>query len=372
MMEAIILVGGEGTRLRPLTFATPKAMAPILNRPFLEHMLVYARGHGITTVRLALGHQPDAIRAYFGDGGRCGVALSATVEEHPLGSGGAIKQFEAQLSEPFFAFNGDILTNIDLGAMAERHRRSNADVSIALIEVDDPSGFGVVRLGEEDRIEAFVEKPPPSEAPSRWANAGVWLFQPEVLAAIPAGRRSMVETELFPQLIAAGRRVQGFCTRAFWVDIGTPQRYLEAQLRLLREPALRVLPLRTLDGGTSGTTLLSAEDDDAPPPRIDRIAELTGPIVLGAAASIGAGARVIGPAVLGRGASVAAGATLDGSVLWEGARIEAGALVQGSVLANGASVGAGARLNRAVLGHDAAARAGLTLHDARVDPPGKQ
>src|SRR6185437_9836039 len=330
VMEAVILVGGEGTRLRPLTFATPKAMAPILNRPFLEHMLVYARGHGISSVRLALGHQPDAIRAYFGDGGRCGVALSATVEEQPLGSGGAIKQFEAQLSEPFFAFNGDILTNIDLGAMAEHHSRSNADVSIALIEVEDPSGFGVVRLGDDERIEAFVEKPPRGEAPSRWANAGVWLFQPEVLAAIPAGRRSMVETELFPQLIAAGRRVQGFCTRAFWVDIGTPQRYLDAQLRLLHEPALRVLPLRMLAGGAGGATLLSAEEDDAVPPRIDPIAELSGPIVLGA--------------------GVAVGATLAGSVLWEGARVEAGAEVHGSVLANGASAGAGARLDGAVLG----------------------
>ena len=367
-MEAIILVGGEGTRLRPLTFGTPKAMVPILNRPFLEHMLVYARGHGIDSVRLALGHQPDAIRAYFGDGSRCGVSLSAVVEAQPLGSAGAIKQFEPLLREPFFAFNGDILTNIDLGAMLAQHRRSDAAVSIALIEVDDPSGFGVVRLGEDDRIEAFVEKPPREEAPSRWANAGIWLFQPEVLGAIPAGRRSMVETELFPQLIAAGQRVQGFRAQGFWVDIGTPQRYLGAQLRLLREPELRVLPLRAWPG----TPALNANDDDAPPPRIDRIAELSGPIVLGAGAAVEAGARIIGPAVLGRGATLAAGALLENAVLWDGARLEAGSELRNSVLADAASVGAGARLDDAVLGHAANVAAGLTVQGARVNPPEQQ
>src|SRR5579864_8563779 len=139
-MQGIILVGGEGTRLRPLTAGTPKAMAPILGRPFLEHMLVYLRRHGITDILLALGHLPDPILRYFGDGSRWGVRLRAVVEPEPLGSGGAIKQFQPELRDPFFAFNGDVLTNFDLGAMLRGHRQAGAAVSIALMEVEDTAG----------------------------------------------------------------------------------------------------------------------------------------------------------------------------------------------------------------------------------------
>lgn len=365
-MQAVILIGGEGTRLRPLTYDMPKAMAPILNRPFLEHMLVYLRRHGIDTVTLALGHQSEAIRAYFGDGSRWGITLRMAVEAEPLGSAGAIKQFEPQLTEPFFAFNGDILTDMNLSEMATLHERTHADVSIGLIEVDDPSGFGVVRLGEGDRIEAFVEKPPRQLAPSRWANAGVWLFQPEVLARVPAGRRSMVETELFPELIADGGHVQGYGERAFWVDIGTPQRYLDVQLRMLTEPAARILPLTMWPG----TPYLCAEDDPAAPtPAVDAVAEVRGPVLLGAGARIEAGARVVGPAVLGRGVRVAAGATVERSVLWDGATVAAGAAVRASILAARVSVGAGAKIEHAVVGHDAALTAGTVVTGTSIGPP---
>src|SRR5579871_3149419 len=238
-LQGIILVGGEGTRLRPLTYRTPKAIVPILGRPFLEHMLVYLRGHGVTAVSLALGHLADPIRAYFGDGSRWGIDLRMVVEAEPLGSAGAIKQFQPELVRPFFAFNGDILTNIDLTAMQQQHERRNAAVSIALMEVEDPSGFGVVELDDDQRVRRFVEKPPRELAPSRWANAGIWLFEPRTLDRIPARRRSMVETELFPELIAANERVQGYCQRAFWVDIGTPERYLSVQLQMLEDASLR-------------------------------------------------------------------------------------------------------------------------------------
>lgn len=364
-MQAVILVGGEGTRLRPLTYTTPKAMVPILNRPFLEHLLVYLRGHGVTTVLLALGHQPGPILAYFGDGSRWSIDLQLAVEATPLGSAGAIKQFEARLTQPFFALNGDILTTLNLTEMATLHERTHADVSIALIEVDDPSGFGVVRLGEGDRITEFVEKPPRAEAPSRWANAGVWLFGPETLARVPAGQRSMVETALFPELIADGRRVQGYGERAFWVDIGTPERYLDAQLRLLEQPSLRALPLREWPD----TPYLCAEDDPtASPPDVDRVAHVSGPVLLGAGASIGPGARVVGPAALGRGVRLAPGATVERSVLWDGVTVGAGAEVRSSILADSVSVGAGARLSDAVVGRGVAVTAGTVVASARINP----
>jgi len=351
-VQGVILVGGEGTRLRPLTWRTPKAMAPILGRPFLEHMLVYLRRQGVDEIMLALGHQPDAIRRYFGDGSRWGVRLSMTVEPEPLGSGGAIRQFHDRLREPFFALNGDILTNVQLAPMIARHRERAAVVSIFFISVDDPTMYGVAGLDDEDRVVQFVEKPPAGAAPSHWANAGVWLFEPRVLERVPEGRRSMVETELFPQLIADGERVQAFCDRCFWVDIGTPRRYLEAQLRLLTEPDLRSLPLRLWPG----LNALSAHDDPSsePPPAIEPGAELVGPVLLGSGAKIAADARLIGPLVIGDGCSIGPGAVLERSVLWQACGVGAGARITQSVLADGCSVGAGAMLREIVAGQGAA------------------
>lgn len=349
-MRAVILVGGEGTRLRPLTYHTPKAMVPVLGRPFLEHLILYLRRHGVDTIDLALGHQPDPIRAYFGDGSRWGVSLRMAVEPTPLGSGGAIKQFARELSEPFFALNGDILTTLDLDTMRRQHRESGAAISIALIEVDDPTAFGVVALDGDERISRFVEKPPRDEAPSRWANAGVWLFEPRMLDRIPAGRRSMVETALFPEVIAAGERLQGYTERCFWADIGTPRRYLEAQLRLLEQPVLRVLPLSTW----RHTSILSSFASTATLPVIAGDATVTGPVVIDPETVIESGATIVGPAVIGPCCTIGAGARVERAVLWEGCRIGRGANLRDSVLAGGVRLGDETEVTGVVAGHGAA------------------
>jgi len=358
-MDAVILVGGEGTRLRPLTLGLSKAMVPILNRPLIDHVLAYLGKHGVARALLALGYQPDELARYCGDGSRWGMEVRIAVESEPLGSGGAIKQFAETLRAPFFALNGDILTSIDLGAMLNEHRRAGADVTIALIEVDDPSGFGIVRLGDDGRIEAFVEKPPREQAPSRWANAGIWLFQPEVLEAIPEGR-SMVETDLFPRLIAAGARVQGFRAHGFWVDVGTPRRYLDAQLQLLEEPALCALPLVMQPGKPFFI------DDQSALPAVDSLTEIRGPALLGAGARVEAGAVLRGPVVLGQSVVVGAGAMVERSVLWDEARIGPGAAVRGSILARGVVVGAGARVEESVLGEGVVVRLGHALRGASL------
>jgi mannose-1-phosphate guanylyltransferase len=368
-VRGVILVGGEGTRLRPLTWRRPKAMAPILGRPFLEHMLVFLRGQGVDEILLALGHQPDAIQRYFGDGGRWGVRLSMAVEPQPLGSGGAIRQFRERLTEPFFAFNGDILTNVPLAPMVARHRETAAAVSIFFIAVDDPSMFGVARLDGDERVLEFVEKPPAGSAPSNWANAGVWLFQPEVLARVPEGRRSMVETELFPELIAAGERVQAFCRQCFWVDIGTPVRYLDAQLRLLAEPELRVLPLRSWPGLSDPAALSSADDPlTVPPPTIAPGVELRGPVLLGSGVQVAAGARLLGPLAIGDGCQIKASARLERAVLWENCTIGAAARISGSVLADGCRIGPGAELDGVVVGQAASVAAGVRLVGRAIAP----
>jgi mannose-1-phosphate guanylyltransferase len=204
-MRALILAGGKATRLRPLTFATPKALTPILGRPFLEHVLAWLRRHDVRDVTLLLGHMAGPIRDHFGDGRAFGVSLSYVSEETPLGSGGAIKQLEHELTAPFFAINGDIYTDLDLQEMADRHARSGAEVTMALVPVDDPSQYGVVDLDRRGRIRRFVEKPPPEQAPSNLVNAGVWLFEPAAVRRIAAGRYTMVEQELFPELAGTGR-----------------------------------------------------------------------------------------------------------------------------------------------------------------------
>jgi len=213
---------------------------------------------------------------------------------------------------------------------------------------------------------AFVEKPAPGTAPSRWANAGVWLFQPEVLARVPAGQRSMVETALFPELIAAGERVQAFCDRRFWVDIGTPERYRDVQLQLLDEPALRILPLSQWPGGP----YLCAEDDPARAvaPRVADGATISGPVLLGAGVTIDAGARIEGPVAIGAGSRIGAHARLARTVLWDRCAIGADAQVSESVLASGVVVGDGAALSAVFAGHEARFPAGADVRNERVAP----
>ena len=365
-MKAIILAGGEGTRLRPLTYTTPKAMVPILGRPYLEHMLVYLRRNGVTEIALALGHHPEPIQRYFGDGSHWGVRLDMVVEPQPLGSGGAIKQFAPGLARPFFAVNGDVLTDFDLTSMRRQHEQTDAALSIALMEVKDPSAFGVAALDADGRIINFVEKPPAGAAPSNWANAGIWLFEPRVLDRIPAGRRSMVEMELFPELISAGERVQAYRGHGFWVDIGTPERYLAAQLRLLEEPGLRELPLVSWPG----TPFLSAETEPnvESAPRVATDASIEGPVLFGTGVTVESGAVIRGPVAIGAGCRIGPRAFLERSVLWEACTIAANGRVSESVLAEEVVVGVRAGLLRVIAGRAASFEVGITAADERVEP----
>jgi mannose-1-phosphate guanylyltransferase len=339
-----------------------------LGRPFLEHMLVYLRNQGMSEIALALGHAPEPIRDYFGDGDRWGVELTIAVESQPLGSGGAIKQFQDSMQESFFAFNGDIFTNLNLAAMAGLHRETGAAVTIALIDVPDPSAFGVVALDGDGRIRRFVEKPPPAQAPSHWANAGAWLFEPSVLQHIPDGRKTMVETELFPQLIAAGEHVQGYREQCFWVDIGTPERYLQTQLLLLERPELRLLPL----GTWPSTDHLRTEPSGAgaPAPTIAASARVRGPVLLGAGVRIEDGAEVVGPAVLDTGCIVGPNAHVGRSVLWPHCQVGGHVSIRDSVLGASVIVGDAARLENVVVAGGVSIAAAMQLSGAHLAPAG--
>ena len=347
-MRAIVLIGGKGTRLRPLTWRTPKQLVPILNRPLLAYLLDGLRSNGFDRVSFAMTAPDEDIEAAFtGDAAPPGLAIECVLEGEPLGSGGAIANASSGWDEPFLVCNGDIVSDIDLGAFAGKHRARDAELSIALSEAEDPSRFGVVVLGEGDRVTRFVEKPPRDEAPSRLINAGLWLFEPGVARMLDAHRFNRVEDELFPSLAAAGRGIFAHRHEGYWADIGNPEAYLQTNLDLLAGAAPSLLPADwPEDGRAIGAAELAAD------------ARVEAPALLGAGTRVAEGARIEGGVVAGVHCAIGRGAIVAGSVLWDGVTIGKGAQVRGSVLAEGARVGDGAILEGVVLAHGAAVEAG--------------
>lgn len=345
-MRAIVLIGGEGTRLRPLTWRTPKQLVPILNRPLLEHLLRQLHAHGNERVTFAMTAPNEAIESAFGDGSALGLEIERVYEGAPRASGGAIANAAGGWDEPFLVCNGDLVSDIDLTRFAETHRRRDAELSLALYEVEDPSRFGVVKLDEDDRVSRFVEKPPREEAPSKLINAGVWLFEPSVARVLDAERFNRVEDELFPEVAASGRAIFGYRHQGFWADIGNPEAYLETNLELLAGAVPALLPDDwPADGKATGAAAVAAS------------ARIEGAALLGEGTRIGAEARLEGGVIAGAGCAIERGALVAGSVLWDGVTVGEGATVRGSVLAEGARVGAGAVVERAVIAHGAVVEA---------------
>ncbi|MGH7706986.1 MAG: sugar phosphate nucleotidyltransferase [Vulcanimicrobiaceae bacterium] len=341
-MQAIVLVGGEGTRLRPLTYDTPKPMIPVFGAPFLERTLARLHHAGINDVILAAGYLPAAITSYFGDGSRLGMKLTYAIEAEPLGTAGALRNVADHIRGPFFVLNGDVLTGLDLRAMLAVHRVQGGLGVLHLIRVDDPSAFGCVVHDAAGRISQFVEKPPRELAPTDEVNAGTYLLERRILDAIPAGRNVSVERETFPQLLAAGAALYAHTTGDYWIDIGRPEHYLQAHRDLLDGR----LTLEPLAGESAHSGAVVEPNQPSSPPAV------RGRSYLSAGTTLADGARVGPYAVLGAGTSVADGASVRDSVLWDGVVVEAGAQVDGAILASNVRVGRGARIEPgSVVGH---------------------
>lgn len=368
-MRALVLVGGKATRLRPLTEYTPKAMAPVLGRPFLEHVLAWLVRYDVRDVTLLLGFLPGPIRTHFGDGHRFGVKLSYVFEHEPLGSGGAIKQLEADLDQPFFALNGDIFTDLNLDAMLADHRSADAAVSIALTPVDDPSAYGVVSLDDYHRIRSFVEKPSAGEAPSNLANAGVWLIDPSAVQRIAPAQFTMVERDLFPVLAAEGQ-LHGFTGEAsYWIDAGTPDRYLQLQRDLLAGQAAGALAL-VEQPGWPGIIVRGSVGEDAEEDRTPVLGDrtrLTGSVVLGSGVATGDGCLIEGPTTVGARTTLGRGVKLRDSIIWNDSRIDDDAAVISSILAHGCHIGAAARVENCILGERVTVPPGVHLTGRSLD-----
>ncbi len=347
-MQAIVLVGGEGTRLRPLTYGTPKPMVPILGVPFLARTMERLYEAGIRDVILPAGYMPEAITRYFGDGSQLGMNITYVIEETPLGTAGALKNVEQHITGPFFVLNGDILTSLDLRAMVEDHEREGGIGLLHLIRVDDPSSFGCVVHDDQGRISAFVEKPPPGTAPTNEINAGTYLFEREILDMIPAGRNVSIERETFPEIIARGKGLYAYTTDDYWIDLGRPEQYLAAHVDILagRMPMLEIEPGATGKGARA----------------LDPVKNLTLPVHADAGVAVDPTANVGPNVVLGTGVTIGARATVRNSVLWDGVRIEEEASVESSILASNAVVGARAHVPAGgVIGHDAVVEPGAML-----------
>ena len=319
-MDAVVLVGGSGTRLRPLTLRTPKPMLPLVDRPLLAYLFDQLAAAGVTRAILACGYLPDALVEHFGSGGPAasGLALEYVVESEPLGTAGAARlaAFE-RVTGTFLLLNGDILSEHDLTALIALHRRLEARATIALVEVDDPSRYGVVECDAEGHVLRFVEKPAPGESASNLVNAGAYVLEPSVLDAIPAGRAVSIEREIFPGLVGNG--LAALQLEGYWSDVGTPESYLAAHVRLLGQ-------------GLGGRP---------------------GPHGIDASAVIEAGAVVHQPSFVGAGAIVRAGASVGPHAsVGHGAVIGAGSTVERAVVHAGARVGEGCELRDVVVGPD--------------------
>ena len=315
-MKAVVLVGGEGTRLRPLTSTTPKQMLPVGGRPMIELVLEWLAGHGVDEAVLSLGYRPDAFLEAYPGGESCGVRLHYAVEQSPLDTAGAIRfaALEGGVDDTFVVVNGDVLTDIDVTALVEFHRARSAEATIALTPVEDPSAFGVVPTEPDGRVVAFIEKPPRDQAPTNYINAGTYVLERSVLDRIPGDRRVSIERETFPALVAAGR-LYALGSDAAWLDAGTPATYLRANLD--RAPG----GLRVLDGGGKADgSLIGTGVTVGAGALVERSVVMEGAV-------IGDGARVA-DSIIGRRVVIGNGAVVrDLSVIGDGYEVDAGAVV---------------------------------------------
>jgi mannose-1-phosphate guanylyltransferase len=340
-MQALILAGGEGTRLRPLTSRVPKPVVSLVDQPFISYMLGWLCRHGVDDVIMSCGFLAEGVRSVLGDGSDFGVRLRYVEEPRPLGTGGALKYAEDLLEERFFMLNGDVLTDIDLTAQLKQHEATGARATLALIGVDDPSAYGLVHRRADLSVSDFVEKPGPEQSvDTNLVNAGAYILEREILQTMaPAGTNISIERDVFPKLVNNG--LYGYEAQAYWLDIGTPGRYLQATYDILEGNVITTVG-ETLQ--RSGMRLIPAHGVGG---------RIAAPVVIGEGCEIASDAQISGRVVLGRGVKVGAGSRIEGSVLLDGVTVGARTQIHGSIISTGATIGEHCHIDGGVVvGHD--------------------
>jgi mannose-1-phosphate guanylyltransferase len=364
-MQAVILVGGEGTRLRPLTSTVPKPVVPLVDRPMMVYMLEWLRGHGIDDVIMSCGFKATKVRDVLGDGSQLGISLRFVEEPDPRGTAGALKFAEEFLDGRFLMLNGDVLTDIDLTAQIEQHESTGATGTLALVPVPDPSSYGLVRLRDDDSVAEFLEKPSADAVlDTNLISAGAYVLEHSVLDLIPPDRNVSIEREVWPALVGHG--LYGFVDDdAYWIDVGTPERYLQATFDIL-EGNVRTAVAEKLGDGYL---------------HVDPGAHVAGravpPAIVGPGAHIAEGAHVGSLAVLAAGVSVGAGSIVERAVVMQGASIGAGCVLRDCIVGPGARIGdrsqviGGAMLGEGVtIGSDNVVARGARLFPGMEVPDG--
>jgi mannose-1-phosphate guanylyltransferase len=355
-MQAVILVGGEGTRLRPLTSTVPKPVVPLVDRPFISFMLEWLGQHGVDDVIMSCGFLATSVRNVLGDGSELGVRLRFVEEPDPRGTAGALKFAESMLDERFLMLNGDVLTDIDLSAQIAQHDESGAKATLALVPVADPSAYGLVHLNEDRSVRDFVEKPSPDAIDTNLISAGAYVLQREILGLVPADRNVSIEREVWPLLIGAG--LYGFPSESYWLDIGSPERYLQGTFDII-EGNVQTAVAERLGGDWLA---------------VDAGAEVSGrvipPAVIERGVRVAPGAQVGSLVVLGEDVSIGPGATVERSVILKGAQIGEGCRLRDCIVAAGCRIGARTTVTGgAVLGEGVTVGAdNVIAHGARIFP----
>ena len=355
-MQALILAGGEGTRLRPLTSTVPKPVVPLVDRPFISFMIEWLRRHGVDDVVMSCGFLASGVRNVLGDGDAYGVRIRYVEEPRPLGTGGALKFAESLLDDRFLMLNGDVLTDIDLTAQIAQHEATGATGTLALTPVEDPSNYGLVRLHDDRRVKEFVEKPSPDQVDTNTISAGAYVLERSVLDMLVADQPASIERDVFPRLVDNG--LYGHVAEGYWLDIGTPERYLEGTFALLEGTVASGVQDRL------GDDFLHVADD------VECLGRIVPSALVERGCRIGAGARIGGRAVLDAGVTVGEGSVVESAVVMQGAQIGRDCVLRNCIVGGGVRIGDGTHVDGlAVLGEGVTIGAGNTISGgARIFP----
>jgi len=355
-MQALILAGGEGTRLRPLTTTVPKPVVPLVDRPFIAFMLDWLRGHGVDDIVMSCGHLAAGVRNVLGDGSAFGVRLRYVEEPQPLGTGGALKFAESLLDDRFFMLNGDVLTDLDLGAQLVQHERTGATATLALTPVDDPTNYGLVRTDDDGCVTEFVEKPSSDQIDTRNISAGAYVLERSVLDMLEPEQPASIERDVFPQLVGNG--LYGCVSEDYWLDIGTPERYLEATFDILEGTVGTAFGERT-----AGAYLVVEQS-------VDNHGRIIPSALVESGCQIADGARVGGRVVLEQGVAVGPNTTIERAVVLRGAEIGENCTLRGCIVGGGVRIGDNTRVEGlSVLGEGVTIGADNAIaNGARISP----
>lgn len=356
-MNAVILAGGKGTRLRPLTLNTPKPIVPILSRPFLALQIDLLKKTGIGEIVLSLSYQPRRIEEIFGDGSELGVRIHYTMEPEPLGTAGAVKNAETLLLDRTIVLNGDVLSDLDLGDVVRFHESAGSKATIVLTSVANPSAYGLVETEQDGRVRGFLEKPSYDEITCDTINAGVYVLERELLDFIPAGKNYSFERGFFPHLLRERVPFYAYVHRGYWIDIGTPEKYLKVHRDILSG----VLPFEGFHPNAGGTYV-------HPDATVESGSRLTGPAYIGARSIVKASAVIEPYAVVGANCRIEEGAAVADSVLWANVRVGEQARVRGTLIGRSAHIGHHAIVDRGVVLGDKS----VITDYSRITPAGQE